>query len=60
MLSAVTGVGMWADGRRWAATLGREEGGLWVWEPHRGSASVTSDVRWFLDCLTLDFFFSKK
>ena len=33
---------------------------LRVWEPHRGRASATSDVRWFLDCLTLDFFFSKK
>lgn len=25
VLSVVTDVGMWADGRRWAATLGREE-----------------------------------
>ena len=28
VLSAVPDAGMWADGRSWAATLGREEGAL--------------------------------
>ena len=62
VLSAVTDVGMWADGRRWAATLGREEGVLCggCGSHARAGASVSAGARWFLDCLTLDFFFSKK
>lgn len=58
---AVTDVGMWADGRRWAATLGREEESCaeGVGAMQGQGLCLTAGARWFLACLTLDFFFSR-